>query len=540
MFLKPGRVLGVALAMLACSACTELLAPRGEPAPAPVKPAPATKQAPAPAPAPTTPPPATSKAAQTSGFDAYRALNGVEQLLLTLDPIIKSRDATEADADAMRSWITDAGLRSLYHSTRARTSIYALGALFGAKVFVSGPHGEHPDYDGKDFGHYNPEFVKRVRIVADLLSTDPQRVERTRAAFEARLRRQALTYRLVYAAMHEDPTWFSRFRDKAVAAFGTDDATFVGYDDLRPLVDGFNKAGYDEYETDTACYFWVRRDVDGTALAWIHALDSLLAAYGVTVPERAPALPRGAALQEPVVSRPFELARALDGYELIVTTLEPAGETEADRALFERMKTYLPERGVRSLYFAARKHATIAMVEQLFGTPVFRAGPHGEHPNFESRDDFGRYNPEFLRRLQLAAEGLRADAARVERTRAGFNGRISRLSHTYRRAYEVAHADPAWFATIRSEYQRALSTPGENPRFVEFDKADKLATKLEKEEGIDWYEANAALYFWVRRDLDGSDDALLETLDTVLEAYGVTKEAQRRARLKEIGGAPAE
>ncbi len=529
MFFKPGRAIGVALALLASSGCTELLVQKDEPAPAPAtKRAPATKQAPAPA-TKQAPAPTTSKSAQTSGFDAYRALNGVEQLLLTLDPIIKSRDATETDADAMRSWITDAGLRSLYHATRKKTSIYALGALFGTKVFLSGPHGEHPNYDGKDFGHYNPEFVKRVRIVADLLSTDPERVERTRAAFEARLRRQAMTYRLVHKALHEDPAWYPGFRDKAVAAFGTDDATFVAYDELRPLVDAFNKDGYDDYETYTACYFWVRRDVDGTALAWVHALDSLLAAYGVKVPESAPGLPKGARVQKPVVSRPFELTRALDGYETIVTTLEPAGDAGSDQALLERMKTYLPDLGARSLYFAARKHATIAMVEQLFGTPVFRAGPHGEHPNFEAGDDFGRYNPEFLRRLQLAAEGLRADAARVDRTRAAFNSRVSRLARGYRRAYEAVHEDPAWFAKLRAEYQRAMSDPEKDPGFVEFDKANALATKLEKEGGFDWYEVNTALYFWVRRNIDGSDAALLETLDTVLEAYGLNADAPTRA-----------
>ena len=227
-------------------------------------------------------------------FDVLRALDGAERILAVIDQTSDNPALAVEDGYDMESWLDSIGLRSLYFYGRAELSLYVLDDLFATPVYLSGPHGRDPKLDAADFGHYNLVFVERVAEVAWALARDPARVERTRPAFERRLRRQALTYLLVHRAIHRDPAWFEQFERDAIAAQGGANSTFVGFDDLRPMNQAFEDSGYAWYEADTAAYFWVRREQDGSASAWVVAIEALLTAYAVEIPPEPPGLPAGA------------------------------------------------------------------------------------------------------------------------------------------------------------------------------------------------------------------------------------------------------
>jgi hypothetical protein len=221
-----------------------------------------------------------------ASFDVEAALAGAEQALLALDRLRQPGQLH----DAMDTYLPDEGLRSLYSwATRSNASLSMVGGLFETKVFVDGPHGEHPDFHATDrVGSYNPEFVTRVGETARALAGDPARVERTRGAFERQLQRQAVTYLLVDQAIHHDPTWYEQFKRRYAERIGTPDATFVAYDQLNVMSEQFEAIGSSWYEADTAAYFWVRRDLDGTAELWREAILALLTAYGVDLTNEQP------------------------------------------------------------------------------------------------------------------------------------------------------------------------------------------------------------------------------------------------------------
>ena len=212
------------------------------------------------------------------GFQTGPALDEMERWLLLLD----GRDTSQENPH----WFEGThGLRALYETTETLLTqmvlLPSLGRIFEAPVFVSGPHTDSPEFEVlDDWGHHNPDFVANVLDTAMALADDPARIARTQDAFDNQLRGQATTYLLVYDAIHHDPEWFEGFANSYRQAIGTYDTTAVYYDELDPMNNGLEARGMSWYEANTAAYFWVRRELDGTASLWRAVLQAVLDAYG--------------------------------------------------------------------------------------------------------------------------------------------------------------------------------------------------------------------------------------------------------------------
>jgi hypothetical protein len=232
-----------------------------------------------------------AKPGEGADFDVDAALAGAERALLAVDAIRTQAGPREYDYDAMGSYLQDEGLRSLYFFARAAdVSLWTIGLLFDAPVFLDGPHADHPEYGADHFGGYNPVFVERVTRTARALGEDRARVARTQDAFDRQLRQQALCYLLVYEAIHRDPAWYARLV-AAERARLVDPRAGDLWAEQQPMVDAFAAAKLSWYEAATAISFWVRRDLDGTASAWRDALEALLVAYGVDTQVEPPGYP---------------------------------------------------------------------------------------------------------------------------------------------------------------------------------------------------------------------------------------------------------
>lgn len=225
-------------------------------------------------------------------FDVGAALAGFEEALLMIDWMYQRAHPYEIDYEAMHSYLLDEGLRSLYYFGSANNiSLQMVGGLFATSVFVSGPHGEVVDFTASSFGHYNPEFVERVLTTVRALASDRARIERTNAAFDRLLRRRALTYLLVHDALHHDRAWYDELAQDYESSLGSGRRSSKFDSTIMALIEAFTRAGHSFYEIDTAVYFWVRRDIDGTDELWRGAIEALLTAYGVAHADP-PYLPR--------------------------------------------------------------------------------------------------------------------------------------------------------------------------------------------------------------------------------------------------------
>lgn len=182
--------------------------------------------------------------------------------------------------------------------------------------------------------------------------------------------------------------------------------------------------------------------------------------------------------------------------------------------------------GVRFKYAAMKDHLSLKMLETISGKKVFIGdSPHGEHPNFDSQDKFGHYNPEFILAIHKSMTVILENPNSKPKFQKVYDNHLKNLARTYyisavRIDKKRTWRDKNWEkADIQSTYQDIID--GNNTSYgtgadflneVYRSHADEMST-----EGYDWYEADVAPGFWIRRTIDGTNDDFLKLLNLVLD-----------------------
>ena len=197
------------------------------------------------------------------------------------------------------------GVRGLACDADRVRPLGAAVAASGLPVFVSGPHAPGAEGLGLDlasrrFGHYNPAFVEWAVETGIVGEGNPAMRAATQDVYEARLKRLARVYWLVYRGLEADgfPGRTPLGPEKEYVRYLRGGPVGVGGDDVYP---GFTMTAFNErslavppalgiadddmdwyaaqYEANTAVGFWLRRGEDGTLDAFHDGLRRLLTTY---------------------------------------------------------------------------------------------------------------------------------------------------------------------------------------------------------------------------------------------------------------------
>ena len=163
------------------------------------------------------------------------------------------------------TWLPE-GFRSKYGMAKKYVSLDVLEATYGVPVFLSGPHKGDMDFNSNtSFGHYNPEFISKVKADVKTVLANPFFRSLIKTAYTNYLEGMANTYKDAYMYLHSNPKRIkgmsSNYLQKVQQKGGTTDGSmqdvFRGYAD--------NVSGESSwYEAVTAPAFWLRRSIDGT------------------------------------------------------------------------------------------------------------------------------------------------------------------------------------------------------------------------------------------------------------------------------------
>lgn len=220
-------------------------------------------------------------------------------------------------------------------------------------------------------------------------------------------------------------------------------------------------------------------------------------------------------------------------------------------------KTWL-ESGFRYLYCSVRNVISFEKAQSIAGLSIFRSGgPHEKELNLNESFRFGHYNPKFLEWLEnyIIPPGL-DDARFKQLTQLVYETHIGPFARALYHAHEILFAepeayrafeqrfqivkndylerlrrretiesrfdgDPIAFATVKAAYQRRMeqrTDPGnelqEDFRWL----SDYLATDRDD----DWYLANTAGGFWVRRSIDGTEAQIFQLVTKLLQTFEPT------------------
>jgi len=184
---------------------------------------------------------------------------------------------------------------------------------------------------------------------------------------------------------------------------------------------------------------------------------------------------------------------------------------------YEESSTWLPELGIRGKYYANRKTLSILKIADVVGVPLFVSGPHKKKMNYSSQDDFGHYNPAFLKRtLKLLTKTLK-DKQFIKNAQPLYNNVFKSYVRCYWNSYRKVILDKAIKTEFISNYL-SLMEEGRDAGFEIQQAFSDIAAEAEAN-GLDWYEYTVTATFWLRRAIDGTDEEFYNLLKLVMSKF---------------------
>lgn len=175
------------------------------------------------------------------------------------------------------TWLKE-GFRSKYAMAKKYVSIDMLASTYGVPVFLQGPHKGDMNFNSNfAFGHYNPEFVSKVKADVKTVLANPFFRGLIKEAYINYFEGMALSYKDAYLHLNKDPkklkrmsgSYLHQLRQKGGTSEGSMQEIFRAYADSAS-----GEANW--HEAVTAPSFWLRRSIDGTAKEMFELLNMII------------------------------------------------------------------------------------------------------------------------------------------------------------------------------------------------------------------------------------------------------------------------
>jgi hypothetical protein len=190
--------------------------------------------------------------------------------------------------------IPERGIRGRYFVAKSALGKKMVEEIVGENAFLSGPHADEIDYSSAtSFGHYNPEFLKKLHQKLSATFDNPIFVKGFQSFYEEHLKMYLQTHYYSYNIGTSSPeiekAYLAIIEEEAAkerkgyseASFYLAEA-FLGIPGLpaelykggTSYIDG--GTNYDQYERYISYGFWVRRSIDGTSDEFYELLKLML------------------------------------------------------------------------------------------------------------------------------------------------------------------------------------------------------------------------------------------------------------------------
>jgi len=186
--------------------------------------------------------------------------------------------------------------------------------------------------------------------------------------------------------------------------------------------------------------------------------------------------------------------------------------------------------GIRDLASHLSPIVDLAKIQSLTEIPVFLGGPHANGPNLNA-DDFGRYNPEFVRWATEHLIPAAKDPVFREKSQAVYDRYLQEMTRIYWRVGADFAKDEALLRRLAAAYGAVIdewkgkdAAAGTSARFEHLHRATYSYAEAAGQ-GERWmttnatYHAGVAMGFWMRRELDGSRAEFMKMIEALLQAY---------------------
>jgi len=189
---------------------------------------------------------------------------------------------------------------------------------------------------------------------------------------------------------------------------------------------------------------------------------------------------------------------------------------------YKDIQSWLPKRGIRGRYQIAKKVMSKTSIESIVGEKAFLIGPHEDGISYTSAKEFGRYNPDFLMKLQRILTEIFNNKIFVARTQKLYDSQLKQYLRTYYLAYDVAANNRKvmdGYLSVIKETQSSSDVVFLAAASFFLQESFRHFAESVAQEGYDVYEAFVCAGFWIRRSIDGTEDEFFQLLKLTINTF---------------------
>ena len=458
----------------------------------------------------------------------------------------------------------ECGIRVTGSHLASLISLEELQKMLPCPLYVSGPH-----HDGRwdlknenDFGHYNPKAIQYLANLAQKVVSDKKFVEMSKPLVDQYLFDKMLIMMVLHDALYDDNLPSMMFMDA--------DVKTVRERILDELIEN-NGFCYDmscffqgmmhidaaswtmNSSTEHFLYFWARRWKDGSIDQFYQALNTVFTAYypeyefhivdyfyeddsyyGDWEPEDEEGWFEGdegwyyegdvtgethylCDLEEDKPVADNERIKEKDAVNMFRTAATNLDKTSL---VLANEFDYWPECGIRVMGGHLFSLISLRTLNRMLPCELYVSGPH-HYNRWELNDpyDYGHYNPEAIQYLGQLAKKVVSDKKFIKNTRPLVDKYLKRQMLILKGLYDGMNDEEICIdkqAVLQDITNRKgnIYTGGNCP-------AGEVLESLDLEDGSFVYgnTGEMFLYWWGRRNADGTIEQFHDILETVYEAY---------------------
>lgn len=424
----------------------------------------------------------------------------------------------------------DGGIRATGSHLASLVSLSALEMMLPCPLYVSGPHhnGEWDLYNYDDFGHYNPEAIKYLDKIAKKVVADKKFVDLSRPLVDKYLGRQMRAMMVLHDVMYDEDLFDADYREFVF----NDLMENQGYsDDGGYIINNLDldDGTYFYYNfANEMIYFWARRWSDGTIDLFYQGLKTVYMAYypdysyedgyywmeGEYEEEYFEETQYSCDLDDDEPITDAERIKEKDAIEIIKNA---AGNLDKTELVLADEFDYWPDCGLRVTVGHLFSLISLKTVNKMLPCDLYVSGPHYTNRwNFNDPWDFGHYNPEAIKYLNQLATKIVADKKFVDRTRPLVEKYLKRQMFILKSLYEGLN-NPELCPNKDEVFEDCMASQGYGWGAASDFKASM--SYIEDESYVFSNTGEMFIYWWARRDADGTMELFHEGLTTVYNAY---------------------
>lgn len=434
----------------------------------------------------------------------------------------------------------DGNIRNVGGHLASLISLQELQQLLPCPLYLSGPHHNNEwNLYSDDFGYYNPEAIQYLSNLAKKVVSDKKFVAISKPLVDKYLYRQMVCMMVLHDVLYDNNVFDPDYRDYIF----TDIIENHGYSEEASWYlsniyieeannDGDYLFGSFNYEF---LYWWARRWKDGTIDKFYEGLSTIFKAYH---PEYEYTTDKYYAMEEyddwgwdmyeetqyscdlednDMISDDMRIKEdeAVDIFRRAASNLDKTGLVLANE--FD----YWPECGLRVMGGHLFSLISLYTLNRMLPCDLYVSGPHYYNRwNLNDPTDFGHYNPEAITYLGNLAKKVVADKKFVESTKPLVDQYLKRQMVIMKGLYDGMNNNEIC-PDKQAVLEDIMNREGNIYVNQENCPACELLGNLDLEDGTYVYgnTGEMFLYWWGRRNVDGTMELFHDILETVYNAY---------------------